>query len=555
MKHIVRISCLVFLFLSSCSLFELDENLENPNEVGIDNLDVNLLMNQIQAEFGDFFAQANEESSELARHMALIGGDTYERAYQAQDMDDVWNRAYQDVLIQIETLLESTDGTGRTAHSGVARILKAYTLLTLVDLFGDVPYSAALKGADGDFNPGVDPGEDVYADAIALLDEAITLLGQAPTIGLSRDIFYGGDRAKWTALANTLKLKAYLNMRLTEPTTAKTQIEALLNADLIDSDGEEFTYKYSNADIPARSRHPLYQQMYQPVAGNADGYIGNYMLYITYKDPAKDVEDPRWRYYFFRQVGSIDKALDLDGESIPCVISPRPSHYSQQQAWCVFDPGFFGREHGNSDGIPPDGFAMTTVGVYPAGGAVDTNTDPNFAKATQRGQGANGAGIEPIWMANFTEFVKAEAALMLKTPGDPKALMLSGVQKSIDRVEAFGATKGQTVAESLQPSEEAYINAVTALYDAAADDDDRLNVIGKEYYIALWGNGVEAYNLYRRTGKPEGIQPMRAASPGNFLRSLPYPAEFINLNSSTQQKSNTAVNKVWWDNNPDNFIY
>ena len=32
-------------------------------------------------------------------------------------------------------------------------------------------------------------------------------------------------------------------------------------------------------------------------------------------------------------------------------------------------------------------------------------------------------------------------------------------------------------------------------------DGDRLNVIMKEYFIALWGNGIESYNNYRRTGK------------------------------------------------------
>ena len=81
-----------------------------------------------------------------------------------------------------------------------------------------------------------------------------------------------------------------------------------------------------------------------------------------------------------------------------------------------------------------------------------------------------------------------------------------------------------------------------------------LDVLMKEYYIALWGNGVEAYNLYRRTGKPSDMQPMRAANPGSFLRSLIYPADFVNLNSNVTQKSNSTVNKVFWDNNPDDFI-
>ena len=339
MKHSLKIFCLVFIFFAgSCSIPELEENLDNPNEVGVDNLDVNLLMNQVQAEFGEFVSLANVPGMELSRMTALIGGDVYERAYQAQDHNDIWERAYQDVLVQIETMLGRTDGTGYTQHSGTGRVLKAYVLLTLVDLFGNVPYSEALSGSELVFNPKADDGKEVYNAAIILLDEAIDLLGQAPGAGqaLNRDIFYGGSSAKWIALANTLKMKAYMNLSLTDKAGSTAKIEALLSEDLIDTDDEEFTYKYSSANVPTRSRHPLYRQMYQPNAGSASGYLNNYFMLVSYKQ--KGVEDPRWRYYFYRQVGSITRALEYDAESIPCLISPKPSHYGPDQAWCAFDP-------------------------------------------------------------------------------------------------------------------------------------------------------------------------------------------------------------------------
>ena len=553
MKYISKffLAGLLF-FVSACDLTDLDANLDNPNNVSVDNLDVNLLINKIQADFGDFFAEANIPAMELSRMMALAGGDVYERAYQAQDHNDIWNRGYQDVLIQIETLLEQTEGTTFTIHAGTAKILKAYILLTLVDLFGDVPYSEALRGAEGIFNPKLDDDAEVYQAAISLLDDGISDLGQPGAQALARDIFYGGSAAKWAALANTLKLKVYLNLSLTNESGARGEITKLLGADLIDSDDEEFTYKYGSADVPARSRHPWYRNMYQP-SGEVAEYMSNYYMLVCYEQ--KGVQDPRWRYYFYRQVGSIDKALADEPESIPCIISPRPSHYSQDQAWCAFDPGFFGRDHGNNDGIPPDDDARTTVGVYPCGGRIDLNDgDDNYAGTTRQGQGANGAGIEPIWMASFTDFVKAEAALMLGTDGDPKALMLGAVNKSIERVRNFSNSKGQSLPGGLEPSTDDYIAAVEARWDAAGSTDARLDVLMKEYYIALWGNGVEAYNLYRRTGKPSDMQPMRAATAGSFLRSLIYPADFVNLNSNVSQKSNSTVNKVFWDNNPDDFI-
>ena len=55
-----------------------------------------------------------------------------------------------------------------------------------------------------------------------------------------------------------------------------------------------------------------------------------------------------------------------------------------------------------------------------------------------------------------------------------------------------------------------YLAEVEALYDNATSDAERLEVIVKEYYIALFGNGVEVYNLVKRTGMPSNLQPASA---------------------------------------------
>ena len=475
MKHITKLIALgVVFFVSSCSLTELEENLDNPNEVTVEKLDVGLLNNKIQADFAEFFSLASTPGSELSRMVAMIGGNTYENAYQAQDFNALWERGYQDVMIQIETLLGKTSGSVTLNHfSGSTRILKAYTMLTLVDLFGDIPYSQALKGGEGasNFNPGVDGGKSIYEAAIATLDQGIAELAAAPAAAPStfRDIYYGGNKARWTALANTLKLKAYMNLRLTD-SGAAAKIADLLTKDLIDTDAEEFTYKYGNVATPSRSRHPWYRQMYGPNGGDASGYLNNQYMNMCYKQ--KGVEDPRWRYYFYRQVGSITKALADEPESVPCVISPFPSHYPADMAFCSFEPGFFGRDHGNDDGIPPDGRALTCFGVYPAGGRADLNDgNATFQEISKDGQGANGTGIEPIWMASYTDFVKAEAAAVGVATGDPAALVASGVTKSIARVKAFAAAKNQTVPAALVADEAAYQAEVARRMAAASTAD------------------------------------------------------------------------------------
>lgn len=549
-KNIIKLSILSFLMIfASCDIKKMDDFLENPNEVKLSQLDKDLLMNKIQLEFGDFVANSNNPTTELVRMRAMTGGDTYDTAYQPQAFDVNWEVAYQRLLVQIETLLTSLNGTGFTAHTGAAKVMKAYAYMTLVDLYGDVPFTEAAKGFEGNFNPKADNGKDIYAACIKLLDEAIVDLAKTPIAGMSRDVYYASNRTRWTAAANTFKLKAYMNLRLSDNATAKTEITKLLNADLIDTDAEEFTYKYGTADVPQRSRNPRYRDMYQPTAGLAGGYIGNYFMLNAYK--GKGVEDPRWRYYFYRQVGSLAKAVLDEPETVTCRLSPRPEHIAASQGWCAFDPGFFGRDHGNGDGTPPDSRAVTCFGVYPYGGRVDSNVDnKSYAAVTQQGQGANGAGIEPIWMANYTDFVKAEAAQTLGTTGVAEDLMVAGITKSIARVKAFGASKGQVVPEAIVAAEAPYIAEVKARFAKATD---KMDVIGKEYYLALWGNGIEAYNLLRRTGAPRDIQPARAINPGKFYRSLKYPATFANLNANGKQKTANDT-RVFWDTNPVDFV-
>src|ERR1051325_10817722 len=103
---------------------------------------------------------------------------------------------------------------GQYIHSGIARVLKAYTMITLVDMFGDVPYTESSLGV-GNTNPKVDKGRLVYDSALALLDAGIADFAKATstTVGPVNDLYYAGSKTKWTTLAKTLKLKAYVQTR------------------------------------------------------------------------------------------------------------------------------------------------------------------------------------------------------------------------------------------------------------------------------------------------------------------------------------------------------
>ena len=141
--------------------------------------------------------------------------------------------------------------------------------------------------------------------------------------------------------------------------------------------------------------------------------------------------------------------------------------------YCTLIQGYWGRDHGDNSGIPPDAELRTTWGIYPAGGEFDYNQ----ALRVSLNRGGNGAGIQPIWQSAFTEFVKAECALKLGTAGTPRTLLESGIRKSIAKVTGFATAIGSTmpttdtafVATPFRINN--YVNKVLASYDAATNDD------------------------------------------------------------------------------------
>ncbi|MFM7713505.1 MAG: SusD/RagB family nutrient-binding outer membrane lipoprotein, partial [Microcystis sp.] len=390
------------------------------------------------------------------------------------------------------------------------------------------------------------------------LDQAIADISKTGAFPGQFDLFYkvssASTKARWVTLAKTLKLRAYMTTRLVDP-SAKSKIEALLaENDLIDqsSGSEDFEFKYSSKQTNPNSRHPWYNGNYNASGGSGD-YIGTYFMWALIKEKqgfsnniANDKSDPRTRYYLYRQQITYSQ---VNQATSSCSVETPPAHYPATMPFCLPGSGFWGRDHGDASGIPPDGELRTTVGIYPSGGDLDYNQ----GKTVTLNQGGLGAGIQPIWQSAFTDFLKAEAALTLGTPGDPRALLVSAINKSFAKVIGFPATIGVSMPAAYVPTETRktdYINFVLAKYDAGTAEE-KLDIIMKEYYLALWGNGVDAYNNYRRTGKPGNMQFTKTPNPGAFISSVFYPSVYVNRNLNATQKSVDV--HVFWDTNPPGF--
>lgn len=560
MKKILFIA-VVILSLAACSKFRdnLDSQLTNPNSPSPAAADVDLYLGNLELNFKNFYQAASDLTDPLVRQETMFG-PTYFNNYSASSFDGIWGTAYTSVFKTANTMIPIAVGKGEFIHSGIAKVLKAYTMITLVDLFGDVPYTEANLGV-ANTNPKADPGRLVYDSALAILDDAIADFAKTASASPANDLFYAGSKTKWTTLAKTIKLKAYVQTRLVDAANVTTKISALLTEnDLINTSSQDFVFNYSTKNQAPDSRFGHYVTNYGTDAGAGD-YIGNQFLWMLTQE--KGLVDPRTRYYVYRQIDDVTtdpRTADQTTRQFALACYYRTDPYPAGVPYCLVGTGYWGRDHGNNEGIGPDNSLRTTWGLYPAGGEFDADQNIAVGQSAGRAVGAKGAGQDPIWLSSYTYFLKAEAALTLSTAGDPQALLLSGVTESFNKVKNFANTIGYTIPTSdtnklITPyKQQKYLDKVTSLFQAAATTDAKLNVLMKEYYLAAWGNGLEVYNNYRRTGKPDNLQRTLLPNEGDFIRSFFYPDIYVNFNKNAVQKTVTSV-QVFWDTNPKDFIH
>lgn len=552
------------LGISACDITELDIQ-QNPNFAGPDNASIDDLFNNIQLEARNVFNGTWLAAGGMARMVAATGGFFYNQAVSPNGFNGIWGNVYNDMLPDIDALIEIADANGFDQHKGYSLILRSYCLMVLVDMFGDIPLSEATQGTDV-ISPNVDQGASVYAAAVADLDAAISLLSATTASAPSVDLFLGGNKDNWIAFANTLKLRAALN------TGDAGMFSNVVNtANFIDNPSEDFVFQYSTNRNNPNSRHPLYNNQYEVNDGN---YMSTYYMWLLragkLRDDGSELIDPRIRYYFYRKT---DDALNQNVSTYSCFLTTTPDPDATPAHYTAVDPrmpycmassdGYWGRDHLNNEGIPPDGQLRTSYGLYPAGGQFD---DDSFGDTRNNGTtGGLGEGFNPIMMSFFVDFMRAEAALTMNTGEDARTLLESGIRNSISKVKGFGNKVSSTLSAQVEirgeffsieelyvPTDDdidEYVNFVLAQYDAA-DNDGKLDIVGTEYLIALWGNGIEGYNLYRRTGKPNNMAPSLEADPGTFAYSFYYPNNVVNRNQNIDQKPDVTSRVFWNANGP-----
>jgi hypothetical protein len=490
----------------------------------------------------------------------------------ANSWNTYWDYLYNNPLKDLDGIIKATakqraDGAANPHYEGIAKVLKAYYFSLMVDLWGDVPYSAAFNGDAGspDLAPAFDDDAAIYANLIVLLDEAIAHFAEPSPVTVTGDVIYGGNAGRWATAARSLKLKLLVQTARVDG-TALAKINTMLAAAstpagaLITAAAGDFQFTFGTLSNPD-DRHPGYQDAY---AGGEAGYTyfgHQYMYEMLAKDGGAG--DPRRPFYFKRQTSTVlDPSDPTQKQTIPCsqrtdckygyfplsdfvangVYGIDAVDLSSTQA--DFLAGFFGRDRSDPSGVPNDNPLRTTVGVYPNGGLYDDVPESGG------GNKGRGSGIFPMLTNWMVKLYQAEAILGLGATGtvaDARTLFSGAMTNQFAKVNTLGLALDPESVAIASADRDAYIAGRLAEYDAAADNNGRLKVILKEAWFMNFGNGFEIYNAFRRTGYPSDLQtPLQR--PRQFALRLPYGLNELNLNPNTPVVVyDSPADAIFWD--------
>lgn len=212
--------------------------------------------------------------------------------FTEEEGDDYYNAMYTGGgLIDIRRGIELAEGEesgtpGARTIAGILKVHEAYLIGMGASLWGDLVYSQAVN-RDEYPQPALDDQTAVYGSVQDLLDEAIVDLNAGGTVSLSTDLVFGGDHARWIAVANSLKARFYLHTG--ELAAAVTAAQAG-----IDSPDDNWTTVHTSSS--AEDNH-----WWEFMTEQRSGYMsaGKYLV-----DLLQSAGDPRLEIYY---------SLDPDG--------------------------------------------------------------------------------------------------------------------------------------------------------------------------------------------------------------------------------------------------
>jgi hypothetical protein len=374
----------------------------------------------------------------------------------------------------------------------IATILKSYYLWTITDRWGDIPYSEALKGA-ANLTPKYDKQEDVYRSLLADLKAAVNGFDDGPSV--AGDIYFEGNADSWKKVANSMRMLIALRMSKVYPNPGEFAATEFAEA--------------SNDDAGA-------------IVTNDDNwtmaYIGGTALQTNV---FYSTLNGRNDYAFCRTF------LDILGN----LSDDRKSVYASS------GPGF-------PYGLPRDrADAFGSNYAKPFDPSVITETSPIV-----------------ILPASYVLLAKAEAVELGWISGNAKDLYEEGVTASFEQwnlssASSYLAGNAEFTNGAGGGSNIGFVDEFPSIVGADAKTTTNIERIQLQRFIASFGDGIQAWSEWRRTGIPRlkptafGVNTPKAIPRRLTYGTTEYAANPTNVAAAAARLSGGDVmnSRVWWD--------
>ena len=538
MKNKILIAFVMLLSsaISSCTKSLIKMN-ENPNGAEPSTVNPNLVLSTVLTQSGQaFVALGYGDIAGVMQHTQLDGWGGGHNEYDWGGSNS-WSGYYY-ILRNNQFVFNKAVSLKYELHQGISLVMKSMIFGLITDLWGDAPYSQALKGDEGSQAstfPVFDPQQKIYEGILADLESANTLLSkpQSEYKGTvdAADVYYGGNASKWRKLANSLALRYYMRISEKLPAVAKAGIEKMVNNTtqypIITTAADDATMSFpGNSDADSWPSNATY---------NSDS--SNYRrikMCNTFVKALEALHDPRIAVFankvetFLMVKAGLPAGTDLTKDTIVAGENRKVRYLSSDvlsaKGLTVSDID----QDVNYVGLPVALAGPQAYNLSPDLNQASHNphvswVNSNFANAK--------SGIKvKLMTAAEVHFILAEAtAVKGWNAGDAQSHYNAGIEASF---AAWG------------------IGAEAANYIAQPEVvfDGTLKQIIQQKWIASWSAATEAWFDWRRTGFPElhGVQGRTVAKelPVRFY----YQLDERNLNGTNVAAANALLETTQYSN-------
>ncbi len=519
---------MVCLGLSACKedLTEINKNPNSPENVSSNYVLTYSLVNSGKLVFG-----LGKNSSKIAAAMQYMQAGTNEGA--AETNQYAWGQegwgGYYDILRNVQIIYDNGVRDDNKLFQGIGLTMKSMLYGLLTDLYGDIPYSEALKASTGSFFPKYDSQADVYKGILTDLkkaDELLQNLTAKDVVSATSDVMYKGDATKWRKFANSLRLRYAL--RLADKKAEMAALGINLETEFREAAAGAFTSKSDDATIAFLGTNSDNAQPGGPLASATFNWLTKPAKPLV--DKLLQLKDPRlqrWANPVRRKWDANVKTettksfTNLFGETYSVVYVPNVASSADTNLYV---------------GLPV-GLPITQGIVYNKGNDVSVypnEQNPYISFIHDRYR----KNADPYVAMNFmnypeVEFILAEAALLGGFGAtDAEAHYKKAVQASMDKEGALAAASFNFETYYAQPG---------VSYASAENKQER---ILEQKWISSWFS-IQSWFDWRRTGYPVlktgPVAQFGAALPIRYMYPTPNldPKYIANYNDAVSRLGNT----------------